>query len=124
MYSDQEFELTPDERAALATLPREIAPGNLLEQRVVNALKKEGHLNSPRPIAGKNLSIAWKIAAALALFAGGVATGRYVMQTTSAQTASSAEAVTDVRDAAKHPAVESRPVQQNETVVAERELWL
>jgi hypothetical protein len=124
MYSDQEVELTLEERAALAALPREITPSDLLEQRVVNALKTEGHFQPAHRAAGVNLSLIWKIAAAIALFAGGVATGRYVMQGTSAQTASNPAPAVEATNPARRPAVESRPVQQNESVVAEREMWL
>ncbi len=124
MYSDQEFELTTGERAALAALPREVEPGDLLEQSVITALRREGHFNSPRATPRHNLSLVWKVAAALALFAGGVATGRYALHDTSAQTASRPASASEVRDAARRPAVESRPVQPNETVVAEREMWL
>jgi hypothetical protein len=41
-------ELTPSERKALTSLPRERAPSDILEERVVKTLKREGILRSPR----------------------------------------------------------------------------
>jgi hypothetical protein len=69
MTSDHDA-LTPDERAALDALPREQAPGRLLEQRVVRALRDRGLLRRARPAP------AWL--AAVALFAGGFATGQWI----------------------------------------------
>ena len=43
MYNDEGFELTLEERNALASLPREMSVGDLLEAKVVRALRKEGH---------------------------------------------------------------------------------
>lgn len=69
-------ELTPEERAALAALPREATPGDLLEERTVRALAARGLLRRPhsrfRPLA------AWMSAAAACavFFAAGFALGQ------------------------------------------------
>jgi hypothetical protein len=77
MY-DNENELTAAERAAFDSLPRERVPGDLLEERVVSDLRRRGMLVRP---AHQRLRLAngWRIAAAIALFAGGVATGRFIL---------------------------------------------
>ncbi|HEY8164783.1 MAG TPA: hypothetical protein VIF83_04440 [Gemmatimonadaceae bacterium] len=77
MY-DNENELTPSERAAFGSLPRERAPSDLLEERVVSELRSRGML-SRATRRGARFGTAWRIAAALALFAGGVATGRFIL---------------------------------------------
>ena len=46
MYNDDNFELTHDEKTMLASLPREMAPSDLLESRVMRALRDEGYLGS------------------------------------------------------------------------------
>lgn len=68
---------------------------------------------------------ALKVAAAIALFAGGVATGRYVLKSSdSPERASVSAPASPNPDAGKNtPRTVTRPV-QNETVVAEREMWL
>jgi hypothetical protein len=125
MYNDNQLELTHEERAALASLPREMETGEMLEARVIRALRDNGHLGGSRAHARSPLSIMWRVAAALALFACGVATGRYVLTSDVAESASFTAPATndrDVRDTT--PRTETRPVRQNETVVAEREMWL
>jgi hypothetical protein len=74
MTSDHDA-LTPDERAALDALPREQAPGRLLEQRVVRALRDRGLLRRARPAPAW---LAAGLAASVALFAGGFATGQWI----------------------------------------------
>jgi hypothetical protein len=57
-------------------LPRELDPGSAVEERIVRALKSEGLLRAaPRASGGR----AWMLqaAAALVLFAGGLAAGEY-----------------------------------------------
>jgi len=125
-YND-ENELTRDEIAALSTLPREKQPGDLLEERVVHALKMDGYLGaSPRATRSRGLWLALRIAAALALFAGGVATGRYLLATDTPQSASSSEPATIVRERdTTVPNQDTRQVNRNrESVIAEREMWL
>jgi hypothetical protein len=97
MHHD-EVEWTPEEREALDRLPREQDPGDLVEERTVAALKERGLLRQPdvatagpvrseprarRP--GRSTALAarlhpawWAtgIAAALALFFGGIAFGQ------------------------------------------------
>jgi hypothetical protein len=124
MHNNQEFELTVEERAALAALPREMDTGDLLEERVIRALRDKGTLPVARPRAGSTLSIAWKIAAAVTLFAGGVATGRYAVANGATGGSINAPA-TRGRDVGVTPRTDTRPVnKQRETVVAEREMWL
>jgi hypothetical protein len=75
----QDDELTPQERALFAALPREHEPGRLLEERVVRALRERGALEA----GGRRVRIpaAWvggAVAASLALFTGGVAVGQWM----------------------------------------------
>ena len=126
MYNDEELELTLEERKALASLPREMAPGDLLEAKVVRALRSEGHLSVGPARRSRSITAALKIAAAIALFAGGVATGRYVLQSSDTRDSASVSApASQNRDVEQStPRTETRPVRRNETVVAEREMWL
>lgn len=126
MYNDDEFELTLEERNALASLPRAMPPGDLLEAKVVRAMKNAGHLSSQPVRRPNSIATALKIAAALALFAGGVATGRYVLKSSDSPDRASVSAPASQNQGAgtTTPRTESRPVRQNETVVAEREMWL
>jgi len=80
-------ELTPEERELFAALPRERDPGRLLEERTVRALRERGLLEAPAtPSAAKprrviRFSPAWlagAVAAGIALFVGGIATGQYL----------------------------------------------
>ena len=125
MYNDDNFELTHDEKAMLASLPREMAPSDMLESRVMRALRDEGYLGSGARHERRGIPLMLKIAAAIMLFAGGVATGRYVLATTAAPTAS-VTAPSSGNQGAAPAATQSapRPVPSNETVVAEREMWL
>ena len=65
--------LTPEEERALAALPREAPLPAGLEDRVVSALGRAGHLLVRRPARSR-----WwlQIAAALVLVGGGIAVGR------------------------------------------------
>jgi len=125
MYNDENFELTRDEIAALSALPRELQPSDILETRVLRALRDQGHFGSVSRGERRTLALAWKIAAAITLFAGGVATGRYALAASAPASASTTAPVTDTRDAQKSvPRNDIRTVQQKETVVAIREMWL
>jgi hypothetical protein len=125
MSNDQNFELTREEESLLAALPREIEPGDLLEARVLRALREEGHFGGAKPRTSRGVSVALKIAAAITLFAGGVATGRYTLASNAPATASTTAPVTEESSAIKSaPRNDTRPVQKKETVVAEREMWL
>ena len=125
MYNDDELELTPEERAQIASLPREMEPGELLEAKVVRALRDHGHFGEARARRQSSLSIMWRVAAAIALFAGGVATGRYMLASDVPESASiSAPSSSDRNARDTTPRTETRPARQNEKVVAEREMWL
>lgn len=121
---NEEFELTDAERAALAGLSRELAPGNLLEERVIRALQAAGHLGVARRAAHPWSHAAIRAAAAAALFAGGVATGRYLLLPgDSALRATAAE--TAAQSAPSGPRVEAAtPVRNGARAVAQREMWL
>lgn len=127
MYND-ENELTHEELTALAALPREMQPGDLLEQRVVNALKTEGHFGSTRKAReSRGIMLAFRAAAAIALFAGGVATGRYLLAPDTAQSASVVQpssAIVRDRDTTQPDAKRLQVKQAGERMVAEREMWL
>lgn len=122
MYSDQN-ELSEQERAAIAALPRELAPSDLLEERVVRALRDNGHFGTTLRANRSWPRMALRAAAAVVLFAGGVATGKYML--TQAPSAASAPIK---RASAQVPVQKiengAQQVKTNETVVAEREMWL
>lgn len=79
-------ELTPHERALLAALPREREPSRLLEERTVRALREHGAIRSEaaaRPARAFRFHAGWlsgAVAAGIALFVGGLATGEYLGQ--------------------------------------------
>jgi hypothetical protein len=75
----------------LDSLPRERMPGRLLEERVVHALRDRGLLRRRRP------TVAWiaaGLAASLAVFAGGFATGQWTTSRGMAQSYGRAQAGT------------------------------
>lgn len=75
--TDMDDDLTPDEREAVARLPREAAPPAALEDATVAALTARGLLRRPARRWGNQ---AWLgIAASLLLFFGGLAIGRLGM---------------------------------------------
>ena len=124
MYNDDNFELNREELDALAALPREMDPGDLLEARVLHALRNQGHLGSVPRRQKRTIPLALKIAAAITLFAGGVATGRYALASSTSASASTTAPENDTRAAQKSGTRNDiRPV-QSETVVAVREMWL
>jgi hypothetical protein len=80
-------DLTPAEREAFDSLPREANPGELLEERTVKALREEGLLAAGAAPVGQAPSreaavprpwwqLVAAIAASIALFAGGVSVGQ------------------------------------------------
>jgi hypothetical protein len=89
---DEMDELTPEERAMFDALPREREPGRLLEERTVRALREHGLIRtgtaapavaeapSRRAIRFPAAWISGAMAAGIALFLGGLATGQYVAQ--------------------------------------------
>ena len=77
--SRDEIEWTAEEREALDRLPREVDPGELLEERTVAALKERGLLGGAATRRAGLFHPAWwaaGLAAALALFFGGLALGQ------------------------------------------------
>ena len=73
MHDDDDVDgLTPEERAALDRLPREVVPGAAFEDRVVGGLRNAGLLRPSRPWRRYLL----QAAAALLLIAGGFVAGR------------------------------------------------
>ncbi len=121
MFNDQN-DLSDQERAAIAALPRELAPSDLLEERVVRALRQRGHFGTAVRANRSWPRMALRAAAAVLLFAGGVATGKYMLtQTPSAASATTRRATAQVPEKIDNGA---QQVKSNETVVAEREMWL
>jgi hypothetical protein len=122
MYSDEDEMLTAEERALLTALPREMAPSDMLEERVVRALRKDGYLGSAARPRNERLMNVLRIAAAIALFAGGVAAGRYLITPDVPASASveqpARSRVTDTLTP------KSRTTPATETIVAEREMWM
>jgi hypothetical protein len=91
-HDEMDDELTPEERAMFAALPREHEPGRLLEERTVRALRDRGLLQAPLAAPAQTVAAAevkrrlrfpaaWvsgAMAAGIALFMGGLATGQYL----------------------------------------------
>ena len=124
MYNENEIELSESERSLLAGLSREMAPGDLLEEKTVRALRDAGHFGSTRRRAPSTKSLVLRIAAALALFAGGVATGRYIVAGETHESASTASPITEIKQT-QIAAPKTTPRQApEESVVAEREMWM
>ena len=73
-------ELTEDEKAALAALPSEREPGQLLEERTVDALRARGLLRDENVRSSIRGVPRWALglAASLVFFLGGVATGQWI----------------------------------------------
>jgi hypothetical protein len=81
MHTDHEEELTPEERAAFAALPREQMPGDTLETRTVNSLRQLGVLSAQTDAKRWSIPPTWlgmAIAASVALFTSGVVLGQYL----------------------------------------------
>ena len=122
MYSNEENELRAEEQALLSALPRTLTPSDIIKKKVVRALRKEGHIGNARPRRNSALMDVLRIAAAIALFAGGVATGRYLMRSEGPQSASTQQQQ-KTTPPQNNRQVESSPA-NGETVVAEREIWM
>ena len=101
MFDD---ELSPAERSAFDALPREQMPSLALEERTVALLRQKGHL--PTPLLAhkrtdaqthrKTWLIAGAAAAAVAIFASGMALGQYLGMSKAVQVASmSAQTATE-----------------------------
>lgn len=79
MSTGHDDDLTPEERAAFAALPRERVPPAHMEDRIVDALHGQGLLvQRPRLRPASRWLATAATAAALALFAGGVAVGQWL----------------------------------------------
>jgi hypothetical protein len=88
MFDDPRDELSPAEQEAFDALPREQQPPLSLEERTVALLRAHGHLATPitaapsrRRMGGMHWSTPWvagAVAAALAVFASGMAVGQYL----------------------------------------------
>jgi hypothetical protein len=124
MMSSENHEMNAEELAAIAALPRELAPSDLLEERVVRALRNEGHFGTVARAPRQWTRQLTRVAAAVVLFAGGVATGHYLLS----QPAATVGAPTNNQASITKPAPQSssgaQSVRNTETVVAEREMWL
>ncbi len=77
MTHDMDTELTPEEREAFLRLPREAAPSELLEERVVRNLRARRLLSPRRTPWRRAGQMAAGLAAALALFLGGTMLGQW-----------------------------------------------
>ena len=81
MTNDTDSMLTPEEQAAFEALPKAREPGRLVEERTVQALADRGLL-ADRSWVGRGRvripSIAAGLAAAAALFVGGIAVGQWL----------------------------------------------
>ena len=79
MQDRAEEDLTAAERRAFESLPRETMPSRLLEERVVSELRSRGLLGARmRRLVWGPLQIGAVAAAALALFASGLAVGQWM----------------------------------------------
>ena len=79
---EMEDDLTPEERAMFAALPRERDPGRLLEERTVRALRERGLVHAAaKPRRAIRFHAGWMsgaIAAGIALFLGGMSMGQHL----------------------------------------------
>jgi len=78
MFNDEEMELTETERVMFAALPKERPVSDLLEARVVGALKSRGILSPASRRRSRITTIALRTAAAVFIFAAGALTERLV----------------------------------------------
>lgn len=103
MNEHDENELTPELRNQLSALPRERDPGRLLQERTVRALRERGLIEAPA--AGgriRRIPRAWlggAVAAGIALFASGLATGQWMGARATARVVEAAHTA-DTRQAA------------------------
>ena len=123
MFNDQN-ELSEHERAAIAALPRELAPSDLLEERVLRALKQQGHFGATVAASRAWPRMALRAAAAVLLFAGGVATGKYMVSQAPAGPAAATQQVSRQQPTPQKIDNGTQQVKSGETVVAQREMWL
>jgi hypothetical protein len=82
---DRNDELTAAERERFESLPREMMPSRLLEERIVSELRARGHLGEEQPVRRPTWRRSWNpfplaaaAAAGVALFASGLAVGQWL----------------------------------------------
>jgi len=78
MTNETDSTLTPEERAAFAALPKTREPTRLMEERTVTALAEHGLLGREQQPRRRILAVAVGVAAAAALFVGGIAVGQWL----------------------------------------------
>ncbi len=78
MRHDEMTELTDAEREHFAALPREAEPGRMLEERTVEALRRQGLLRRQRRTWYRPAPLMAAAAAAVALFVSGLAVGQWL----------------------------------------------
>lgn len=78
MTHDDMTELTEAERERFAALPREAAPGRMLEERTVEALRRRGLLRRAPRMWYRPAPLMAAAAAAVALFVSGLAVGQWL----------------------------------------------
>jgi hypothetical protein len=122
MY-DTENELTTAERAAFDSLPRERPPSDLLEERVVSELRNRGMI-SRTTRRGSRFGTAWRIAAAIALFAGGVATGRFILAPEQSAPSTRADSFPSGERVERGGDQGVNTVRNGTVAIAHREMWL
>lgn len=92
MTEHQDNELTAQEQAAFAALPRERNASAMLEQRTVRALRSRGLLGRGSSLRVRAWIAAAGVAAAAALFMGGLAVGQWLGTRTVAQSMANTQA--------------------------------
>jgi hypothetical protein len=95
MTPDEHTELTREEQAAFAALPRERAASAMLEERTVRGLRVRGLLRG-RPWYRRMSLLVAGVAAAAALFLGGLATGQWLATRTVTQSMATAQAASAI----------------------------
>jgi len=93
MSHDRDIELTSEERAAFESLPREAASSDLLEERVVRALRSRRLLAPRRALWHRGTRLVAGLAASLTLFLGGTVFGQWLAGRTSAEALSAAREI-------------------------------
>jgi hypothetical protein len=91
MTPDESTELTPEEEAALAALPRQREASRMLEERTVRALRSRGLLRG-RPWHGRSWIAAAGVAAAAVVFLCGLVVGQWLGTNTVARSMAEAQA--------------------------------
>jgi hypothetical protein len=95
MTPDEHTELTPEEQAAFAALPRERAAGELLEERTVRSLRARGLLRGRPWYRRASVAVAG-VAAAAAIFLSGLTMGQWLATRTVTQSMATAQAATAI----------------------------